>query len=163
MDLDTDDERLQRAPRLLADGQWRQLRVDKALEEVVRRLASPAYADRFAPVSGQLPRRAGRPLPDHRRHEPSSPTPEVAWRPLDPRRDALLLDLDRELPRADLVGDDEVKRFLDGGDQEQDCGPGGCVSYDGRAISAVKAEAAISTRVRHLGRALLLFACPNMT
>lgn len=54
MDLDPDDERLRRAPRLLVDGRWRQLRVDKALEEVVRRLPSPAYADQFAPVTPQL-------------------------------------------------------------------------------------------------------------
>ena len=44
----------------------------------------------------------------------------VAWRPLDPRRDALLLDLDRELSQAELVGDYEVEQLLDGGDQEQD-------------------------------------------
>ena len=54
LDLDPDDERLRRAPRLLGDGQWRQLREDRALGEVVRRLASPAYAGQFAPVIGQL-------------------------------------------------------------------------------------------------------------
>jgi hypothetical protein len=54
LDLDLDEQRLRRAPRLLVDGQWRQLRVDKALEEAVRRLASPAYADRFAPVIRRL-------------------------------------------------------------------------------------------------------------
>lgn len=44
---------------------------------------------------------------------------------LDPQRDALLLDLDRELSHAELVGDDEVEQLLDGVDQEQDGGAEG--------------------------------------
>ncbi len=125
MDLGPDDERLKRSRRLLADGQWRQLRGDKGLEEVVRQLASPAYADRFAPVipnsARRWPRSAGSSASSSRRHRPR----EWPGGPSIPGRDALLLDLDRELSQAGLVGDDELEQFLDGGDQEQDGDPEG--------------------------------------
>ncbi len=120
LDLDPDDERLKRVPRLLADGQWRQLRVDKALEEVVRRLASPAYADRFASVISQLREELAAVCRIIGVMEPSSPPAAAAEESLDPRWDALLLDLDQELSQTELVGDDEVEQLLDGVEQEQD-------------------------------------------
>jgi hypothetical protein len=69
--LDPDDERLRRAPRLLADGEWRQLRVDKALEVVVcgwSRLPTPTSSPGGSGAAG----RAGCGLPDHRRHGAAS-------------------------------------------------------------------------------------------
>jgi hypothetical protein len=49
LDLDPDEQRLQRAPRLLVDGQWRRLRVGKAPEEWcggLRRRPTPTGSSR---------------------------------------------------------------------------------------------------------------------
>jgi len=82
----------------------------------------PAYSDRFAPVIGQLREALAAVCRIVGVMQPPAAA-EVAWRPLDPGRDALLLALDGELSRAELVGDDEVQQFLAGGDPEQDDGP----------------------------------------
>ena len=89
----------------------------------MERLGSPGYADRFAPVIGQFREALAAVCRIIGVTEP--PAAGVAWRPLDPGRDALLLDLDRELSDAELVGDDEAERLLDAGDQETGSDPGG--------------------------------------
>jgi hypothetical protein len=94
--LDPDDERLKRAPRLLADGDWRQLRVDKALEEVVWRLESPACADQFAAVVPGLRDALAAVCRIIGVTEPPARPTGGAWQPLDPEQDALLLSCPRQ-------------------------------------------------------------------
>jgi len=120
VDLDPDDERLTRALRLVADGEWRQLGGGHGargggVAACVAGLQRPVRLGGAQPMGC-----AGWGAPDHRRHGAADATPaERAWQPLDPQRDALLPDLDWELSQAGPIHDRDVGRILDAADQEQ--------------------------------------------
>jgi hypothetical protein len=61
---------------------------------------------------------------------------------------------------VELVGDDEVQRFLDDGDPEQDDESEDRVSYAGRAFSVFKVEIEIYLVYDICGEYWVLFASP---